>query len=41
MSEETKEIGEIQKMVKQSKNVGTVRERDCPTIERNKTTKNR
>lgn len=26
MSEETKEIGEIQKMVKQSKNVGTVRE---------------
>ncbi len=27
MSEETKEIGEIQKMVKQSKNVGTVRER--------------
>ena len=30
-------------MVKESKNVGTVRERerDCPTIERNKTTKNR
>lgn len=28
MSEETKEIGEIQKMVKQSKNVGTVRERE-------------
>ena len=32
-------------MAKESKNVGTVRERererDCPTIERNKTTKNR
>ena len=30
-------------MVKESKNVDTVRERerDCPTIERNKTTKNR